>query len=307
MQDDNKAAAGCSREGNKVAADRLYGGNKVAADRLRGGKSIFVLRESREMAEGSESEEDCRNGGAAAEAAAGGEIDWHGEEVWLSALAEAGISWSGTMGEFCDSEVMVEGTRTEWENGTKELRSRIGSLMEDSGVRNPAVRLASAFRDVYDTISWNARADRFAAFVSDAIGGQDDGGGERLTAVGEEIVELEERLQKLKAEQQKLEAEQQQGQTITVGNLAWNATSDMLRGTFKQVAEVLDAVVQYDEDTGRSLGWAVVKFETGSDAADAVAAFHGVELASRPMVVEIAEGRDCGEGEPEGALDQDDQ
>ena len=94
---------------------------------------------------------------------------------------------------------------------------------------------------------------------------------------------------------------------VTVSNLAWNVTSDMLRGTFEQVAEVVDAGVQYDEDTGRSLGWAVVKFETGSDAADAVAAFHGVELASRPMVVEIAEGRDCGEGEPEGALDQDDQ
>ena len=69
----------------------------------------------------------------------------------------------------------------------------------------------------------------------------------------------------------------------------------------------MDAGVQYDEDTGRSLGWAVVKFETGSDAADAVAAFHGVELASRPMVVEIGEGRDCREEEPEGELDQGDQ
>ena len=190
------------------------------------------------------------------------------------------------MGEFCDSEVMSEGTRTEWENGTRELRSRIGSLMEDSGVRNPAVRLASAFRDVYDTISWNARAVRFAAFVSDAIGGQDDGGGERLTAVGEEIVELEERLQKLKAEQQELEAEQQQ--TITVGNLAWNVTSDMMRGTFEQVAEVLDAAVQYDEDTGRSLGWAVVQLR-GSDAADAAKRFDGVELCGRCMVVQLGE------------------
>ena len=285
-QDGNKAATGRSREGNAAVDRSREGTRQQSSGRLRGGRSIFVLREGREMAEGSQTEEDCRNGGAAAEAAASGEIDWNAEEVWLSALAEAGISWSGTMGEFCDSEVMSEGTRTEWENGTRELRSRIGSLMEDSGVRNPAVRLASAFRDVYDTISWNARAVRFAAFVSDAIGGQDDGGGERLTAVGEEIVELEERLQKLKAEQQELEAEQQQ--TITVGNLAWNVTSDMMRGTFEQVAEVLDAAVQYDEDTGRSLGWAVVQLR-GSDAADAAKRFNGVELCGRCMVVQLGE------------------
>ena len=287
LQNDRKAAVGCSREGNTVAADRLCGGNKVAAGRLRGGKSIFVLREGREMAEGSQTEEDCTNGGAAEETAASGEIDWNDEGLWLSALAEAGISWSGTMGEFCDSEVMSEGTRTEWENGTRELRSRIGSLMEDSGVRNPAVCLASAFRDVYDTISWNARAVRFAAFVSDAIGGQDDGGGERLTAVGEEIVELEERLQKLKAEQQELEAEQQEQQIVTVGNLAWNVTSDMIRGTFEQIAELVAAEVQYDEVTGRSLGWAVVEFRGASDAAAAVEGFNGVELAGRDMVVAL--------------------
>ena len=346
LQDDKRAAVGRSREGNKQQnsgktqrSDKLRREGKVTGSRREGkaavGRSrnggaaaettaakeekqqkrdrlrkrnVLAVRRSREAAGSSDSEnsgDDCRNGGAAEETAAIEEIDWEDEGLWLSALAEAGISWSGTMGEFCDSEVMVEGTRTEWENGTRELRSRIGSLMEDSGVRNPAVRLASAFRDVYDTISWNARAVRFAAFVSDAIGGQDDGGGERLTAVGEEIVELEERLQKLKAEQQELSELQEL--SVTVESLAWNVTSDMVRQTFEQLAVVVAAAVQYDEDTGRSLGWAVVEFETGSDAADAVAAFHGVELASRPMVVEIGEGRDCGEGEPEGELDQGDQ
>ena len=125
LQNDRKAAVGCSREGNTVAADRLCGGNKVAAGRLRGGKSIFVLREGREMAEGSQTEEDCTNGGAAEETAASGEIDWNDEGLWLSALAEAGISWSGTMGEFCQSESMAEGVRAEGENGTKELRNKI--------------------------------------------------------------------------------------------------------------------------------------------------------------------------------------
>jgi hypothetical protein len=138
------------------------------------------------MAEGSQTEEDCTNGGAAEETTASGEIDWNDEGLWLSAMAEAGISWSGTMGEFCRSGSVVEGVRAEWENGTKELRSRITDLMGDSDVRNPTVRLELAFRDVYDTVSWNARAVRFAAFVSDTIDNQDGGGGERLIAVEEQ-------------------------------------------------------------------------------------------------------------------------
>ena len=174
------------------------------------------------------------------------------------------------MQEFIQSDSMAEGARAEWENGTKELGSRIIDLMGGSDVRNPAVRLASAFRDSSDIVSWNARAVRFAAFVSDAISDQDGGGGgdERLTAVGEEIAELEERLQELKAEQQELEAERMQNQAVTVSNLAWNVTSDMLRGTFEQIAEVLDASVEYDED-GRSLGWGRVSFNSAMDAADA--------------------------------------
>ena len=76
-----------------------------------------MLRESREMTEGSESEEDCRNGGAAEETAAIGQIGWEDEELWLGALAEAGISWSGTMREFCESEMMGESARGQWELG----------------------------------------------------------------------------------------------------------------------------------------------------------------------------------------------
>ena len=104
------------------------------------------------------------------------------------------------MGEFCRPGSMAEGVRAEWENGTKELRNRITDLLGDSDVRNPTVRLSSAFRDVYDIVSWNMKAVRFAAFVSDTIDNQDGGGDERLIAVEEEIVELEERLQGLKAE-----------------------------------------------------------------------------------------------------------
>ena len=83
--------------------------------------------------------------------------------------------------------------------------------------------------------------------------------------------------------------------SVTVRNLAWNVTSDMVRMTFEQVAVVVTAAVQHDEDTGRSLGWAVVEFGRGSDAAGAVARFSGVELVGRRMVVEFGAGRDCEE------------
>ena len=84
-------------------------------------------------------------------------------------------------------------------------------------------------------------------------------------------------------------------------------TSQMLEGTFRQIALVVDAKVQYDEDSGRSLGWGVVEFGEAADAVDAAERFNGVELASVQMVVEIGDRRDCGEGEPEGELDRCEQ
>ena len=254
-----------------------------------------MLRESREVAEGSESEEDCRNGGAAEETAAIGQIDWEDEELWLGALAEAGINWSGTMREFCDSEMMGESARGQWEDGMVRLRSRMLDIMADSETRDPVVRIAAAFRDAFEAVNWEAREQRFAAFTSETMenAGADHSSNERLFTVEEEIAELEERLRELRAEQQELSELQEL--SVTVRNLAWNVTSDMVRMTFEQVAVVVTAAVQHDEDTGRSLGWAVVEFGRGSDAAGAVARFSGVELVGRRMVVEFGAGRDCEE------------
>ena len=87
-------------------------------------------------------------------------------------------------------------------------------------------------------------------------------------------------------------------------------TSQMLEGTFRQIALVVDAKVQYDEDSGRSLGWGVVEFGEAADAVEAAERFQGVELASRPMVIEIGDGRELDgsqEGEPEGGLDRCEQ
>jgi len=295
-QDGNKAAeTGRSREGNAAVDRSREGTRQQSSGRLRGGRNICVLRESREVAEGSESEEDCRNGGAAEETAAIGQIDWEDEELWLGALAEAGINWSGTMREFCESEVMGESARGQWEDGMVRLRSRMLDIMADSVTRDPVVRIAAAFRDAFEAVNWEAREQRFAAFISETMenAGADHSSNERLFTVEEEIAELEERLRELRAEQQELSELQEL--SVTVSNLAWNVTSDMVRMTFEQVAVVVTAAVQHDEDTGRSLGWAVVEFGRGSDAAGAVARFSGVELVGRRMVVEFGAGRDCEE------------
>ena len=295
---------GSRREG-KAAVDRSRNGGAAAEataakeekqqkrDRLRK-RNVLAVRRGREAAGSSDSEnsgDDCRNGRAAEETAAIGEIDWEDEELWLGALAEAGISWSGTMREFCESETMGESARGQWEDGMDRLRSRMLDTMADSEVRDPVVRIAGAFREAFETMSWKAREHRFAAFISETMenAGGDQGSTERLAAVEEEISELEERLRELKAEQQELLEQQELSEhLVTVRNLAWNVTSDMLRGTFEQVAKLVGAEVQYDEDTGRSLGWAVVQLR-GSDAADATKRFNGVELCGRCMVVQLGE------------------
>ena len=293
LQNDRKAAVGCSREGNTVAADRLCGGNKVAADRLRGGRSIFAVRRGRKMAEGSEpdgSGEDCRNGGAAEGTAADNEGCWDDESMWLCVVKGAGIEWEGSLADFVQSEGWRDEMARHWDEGVQSLRSRLEVTQGLGGHHDSAVtRRSAALRQEYEEMCVNGREARFASFVSDVFTNEGRCGdsNERLAVVGDEISELEERLQELRAEQLELEAEQQEQQIVTVGNLAWNVTSDMIRGTFEQIAELLAAEVQYDEVTGRSLGWAVVEFHRASDAAAAVGGFHGVELASRDMVVTL--------------------
>ena len=114
------------------------------------------------------------NGGAAEGTAAIGEIDWNDEGLWLNALAEAGISWSGSMGEFCESEVMGESARGQWEDGMDRLRSRMLDIMSDNEIRDPVIRIAAAFRDAFETVNWKAREHRFAAFISETM---ENGGG----------------------------------------------------------------------------------------------------------------------------------
>ena len=68
--------------------------------------------------------------------------------------------------------------------------------------------------------------------------------------------------------------------------------------------------MQYDEESGRSLGWGVVEFGEAADAVKAADGFDGVDLIGAQMVVQVGDQREWGEsleGEPEGELDQYDQ
>ena len=90
--------------------------------------------------------------------------------------------------------------------------------------------------------------------------------------------------------------------TSTVNELAANVTSGMLRETFAQVGVVVEAHVQYDEETGHSLGWGTVSFERPEDAVEAMG-FDGVAMVGVAMVVEIGDGREWNEsleGKPRG-------
>lgn len=79
--------------------------------------------------------------------------------------------------------------------------------------------------------------------------------------------------------------ENSSGVQVVVRNLPWSVTSDMLRGTFEQIGPVDLADVVCHADSGRSKGWGTVRFQTPTDANDAIVRFGGVELAGRPMTV----------------------
>ena len=213
--------------------------------------------------------------------------------------------------------MMGERARALWEEGAEGLRCSLREMMADSEVRprEAVMRTAAAFRDAFEAVNLKAQQHRFAAFASETmetLGGEREcSSGEQLGEVEDEIAELEERLQALKVTRQELTevvaGQQCEEVCVTVSELAANVTSQMLEVTFSQIALVVEARVQYDEESGRSLGWGVVEFGEAADAVDAAERFQGVVLASRPMMIEIGDGRDCGEGEPEGELDQCEQ
>ena len=83
---------------------------------------------------------------------------------------------------------------------------------------------------------------------------------------------------------------------IFVGNLAFATTEDVLRETFAEFGEVVEAKVVMDRDTGRSRGFAFVEMSTDDAAKKAVEAMDGQVIDGRSVRVNIAEPRREGGG-----------
>ena len=81
---------------------------------------------------------------------------------------------------------------------------------------------------------------------------------------------------------------------IFVGNLDFAATDSSVRTIFEQYGTVDRVNVVTDRDTGRSRGFAFVEMTDNSQADQAIAALHGVNLDGRAL--NVNEARPKGQG-----------
>jgi RNA recognition motif-containing protein len=78
------------------------------------------------------------------------------------------------------------------------------------------------------------------------------------------------------------------GVRLFVGNLSFSLGDGDLRGAFAQVGEVERAEIVRDRFDGRSRGFGFVEMRTETEAAVALRAMNGKELAGRLLRVEAA-------------------
>lgn len=79
---------------------------------------------------------------------------------------------------------------------------------------------------------------------------------------------------------------------IYVGNLAYEATEDMLRSAFAEHGTVRDVRIMIDRETGRSRGFAFVEMGSDSEAREAISALDGRDLEGRNLRVNEARPRE---------------
>lgn len=78
---------------------------------------------------------------------------------------------------------------------------------------------------------------------------------------------------------------------LFVGSLAHATTAESLRAHFAKEAEVADAFVVTDRETGTSRGFGFVTLANRKDAARVIEVMHGSELDGRSIVVNVATER----------------
>ena len=77
------------------------------------------------------------------------------------------------------------------------------------------------------------------------------------------------------------------GVQVVVRNLPWTTTKDDLSAVFTKVGKVSAATVKCFSDSGRSKGWATVRFETKEEAETAIERFNGTDFGGREIEVRV--------------------
>lgn len=79
---------------------------------------------------------------------------------------------------------------------------------------------------------------------------------------------------------------------LYVGNLSFDATGDDLNEIFSECGAVEEAIIITRPGGGRPRGFGFVTMSDPEEAADAIAQLDGLELAGRPLKVNVAKDRE---------------
>jgi len=90
-----------------------------------------------------------------------------------------------------------------------------------------------------------------------------------------------------------------QNQKLYVGNLNFDATEDQVRELFSSYGDVAEVKIIMDRFSGRSRGFAFVRFNTSDEAGKAKEDLQGKPFQGKPLVIDWArtEQRDRPAGE----------
>ena len=80
----------------------------------------------------------------------------------------------------------------------------------------------------------------------------------------------------------------QQNQKLYVGNLNFEANEDQVRELFSNFGEVQDVKIVMDRFTGRSRGFAFVRFDSAEAAGKAKDALNGQPFQGKTLVIDLA-------------------
>ena len=81
---------------------------------------------------------------------------------------------------------------------------------------------------------------------------------------------------------------QEQNQKLYVGNLNFEASEDQVRELFNTYGEVQEVKIVMDRFTGRSRGFAFVRYNTADSAAKAKDALNGQPFQGKTLVIDLA-------------------